>query len=324
MTYKTDHRTIEDIEEQFRKLSLSYTPEWHCNIQDPDIGATIARIYARQMHDNIRAINNVTESYHAAFINLLDLTLKRAMPARSIVTFYLVDSSVAGAQVPKGTQVTTDDSPVPGMLPPVFETERELYVTSSRLRDIFMTDREDGTVIPLLGEFDPPQLYTKQPVEAPEGEEEEEEKSSFLDGTTGIKPFILFGEKGGIGRHALAILHPRVFDVEDESIFIRIDGNDRLPHMISSGELFFRWYGKDGELHPFSDMRITEDGSYCLHKDGESGKITVSAEEEDSVVVLESTHPLTEVLEVKDILLFNVCSHGTECNLTFIYLLYKI
>lgn len=303
-TYKSDQRTTEDIEEQIRKLSLSYTPEWHCNIQDPDIGATIARIYARQMQDNIRSINNVTEIYHAAFINLLDLTLKRALPARSIVTFHLVDSSISGAQVPKGTQITTDDTPVPGMLPPVFETERDLYVTSSRLRDIFMTDREEGTVIPLLGEFLPPQLYTKNPVETPEAEEEEEEeKSAFSGGASGITPFILFGEKGGIGRHALAILHPRVFDVENESIYIRIDGNDRLPHMISSGELFFRWYGKDGELHAFSDMSIAEDGSYCLHKDGESGKINVSAEEEDSVVVLESAHPLTEVMEVNNILL---------------------
>ena len=145
-TYKSDQRTTEDIEEQIRKLSLSYTPEWHCNIQDPDIGATIARIYARQMQDNIRSINNVTEIYHAAFINLLDLTLKRALPARSIVTFHLVDSSISGAQVPKGTQITTET---------VFTSDDTVY-TSSEIPDAEPLDDNliiGGVVIALMVGF---------------------------------------------------------------------------------------------------------------------------------------------------------------------------
>ena len=97
--YKIDQRTAEDIEELIRKGAASYTPEWHFDTEDPDIGSTIGRIFARQMQENIRAVNHVLDVYQAEFVNLLDLTLERAVPAGTVVVFHLADSGVDGTEV---------------------------------------------------------------------------------------------------------------------------------------------------------------------------------------------------------------------------------
>ncbi|MBR3307536.1 MAG: hypothetical protein IKI75_09850 [Lachnospiraceae bacterium] len=297
--YKPDKRTAEDIEQRIGELAAGYVPEWNFSVKDPDIGSTISRIFARQMQDNIRTINHVTEIYHAEFVNFLDLTLKRAVPAGCIVCFNLVDSTISGTQVVKGTQITTESAAEEGpasFMPPVFETDRELYITSAKIKDIFMTDREDGTIIPLKGDFKPakllPELEIPEP-ERPDSPEEEEEKGVEL------KPFVLFGEGDNIGQHALAMMHPRIFDVEDEEILIDIKGSEELTRMISVGDIRFSWLAEGG-LREFDDMSITGEGAFRLLKNDKCFKIETEAGEQ-SVVVLTSEKPVTEVIQVSDI-----------------------
>lgn len=297
--YKPDTRTAEDIEAKIGELAKEYVPEWHFTLQDPDIGSTISRIFARQMQDSIRCVNHVSEIYHAEFVNFLDLNLRRAVPAGSIVCFEPMDSTVTGVRVPKGTQITTDEGGENSEMPPVFETDRELYVSSSRISDVFMTDREDGTIVPLKGDFEAPLLYEFTPKANSENKEitagEEEVKNSEL------KPFVLFGGGEGIGRHALAIFHPGVFDVENESIDIRFEGAEPLCRHITSGELNFRWLSEDG-LQDFDDMSVTSDGFFRLKKSDKCAKVTLDGAEQ-SVVLLESKKPITETLLDTDILL---------------------
>ena len=67
--------TAEEIENRIIELSHSYTPEWHYDKENPDIGAAIARIFASQMEDNVGILDDVLERYHAEFVNFLDLTV---------------------------------------------------------------------------------------------------------------------------------------------------------------------------------------------------------------------------------------------------------
>ena len=60
-TDQIDTRTASDIEERIEELAKSYTPEWHYSEDDPDIGVTIAKIFAGQMSDNINMYNEVIE-----------------------------------------------------------------------------------------------------------------------------------------------------------------------------------------------------------------------------------------------------------------------
>ena len=91
---KIDNRTVSDIEEKIERLAKSYVPEWHFDRQDPDIGSAIARLFAVQMKENIDLENRMLERYHAEFINMLDLSLKPAKPAGSMVKFDLIDDAL--------------------------------------------------------------------------------------------------------------------------------------------------------------------------------------------------------------------------------------
>ncbi|MCR5251309.1 MAG: hypothetical protein K6E50_11945 [Lachnospiraceae bacterium] len=294
--YKADERSAEELEHRMGELAASFTPEWHFSVQDPDIGSTISRIFARQLADNIRSMNHVTGIYHAAFVNLLDLTLKRAVPAGSMVCFELVDNVVDGANVPRGTLVTTETGDAGK---PVFETDRDLYVSSARITDIFMTDLEDGTIIPLRGDFATPELFEGEiPRRVRTDEEESGEQMPAYSGNE-MKPFVLFGEEGSIGRHVLALNHPSVFDVDGEELRIRLEGNEDLNRLIKNGEMEFAWYDTD-HWEAFSDMSVGSDGAFRLKMErgkGKDGDFVSSC----TCVKLEARHPVTETITIKDI-----------------------
>ena len=155
---KFRNRTAEDIENKIISLSQSYTPEWHYNKEDRDIGATISKIFASQMEDNIGILDDVLERFHAEFVNMLDLTLKPAKPAGSIVVFNGINNGGDGTEIHKGTKLIAmaeggDEQDI------IFETERNLFVTNSRMDSIFLVDREDASVVPILGEMNPLEVY---------------------------------------------------------------------------------------------------------------------------------------------------------------------
>ncbi len=290
--YKIDARTAEDIEERIQQLAGEFTPEWHFSKSNPDIGSTISCIYARQLFDNIKILNEVPKIYHAAFVNFLDLTLKPAVPSASVVVFRLVDSATGGTFVRAGTLVSTGSPSEDSDVEPVFSTERDIFVTSSEITDIFMTDREKGSIIPIKGEFEAPGITGEEPSE-PELEDEEE--------YTKVRPFVLFGEdeKNSIARYVLGIFHPTVFDIVNEDIYIRFEDSEELTGLIASGDVRFLWLSEEG-LQEFDDMSIAADGSFKLRKSGECRKIGREDEPGTSLVVLESRHPITHTIDIKD------------------------
>ncbi|MBQ2830884.1 MAG: hypothetical protein IJF15_07730, partial [Oscillospiraceae bacterium] len=84
-----DPRTQTDLCRRVEELAASYTPEWRFDRDDPDIGSTLALIYASQMAENIRRMNQLPEKYHTEFVNMLGLTLKPAYPASGTVVVEL-------------------------------------------------------------------------------------------------------------------------------------------------------------------------------------------------------------------------------------------
>ena len=240
---KIDTRESKDIERKIEELASSYTPEWHYDAEDPDIGSVIAKIFSAQMEENIGLLNNVTERDHAEFVNMLDLSLKPAKPASSMVKFGLIENTVAGVTIRKGLRLVSQNNGEDGM-PVVFETDREIYATNAKITDAFMTDREAGSIVPLLGDFTSARVLEEE--EESKGEEEgilsdEETSGSLLSGPTEIRPFVLFSEEGNIARYVLIIYHETIFDIEGESIFLRIRGNRDLTEKIKEGRFRFSY-----------------------------------------------------------------------------------
>ncbi len=305
---KIDKREASDIENRIEELSKSYTPEWNFDKEGNEPGSVIAKLFAVQMKENIDLFNNMPKRYHSEFINMLDISLKPMKASQSLVNFSIIENTVPGTTVRKGTTLTSEAVDDEGN-PVLFETDREVYVTVSRITDSFMTDREDGSIVPLLGDFTPVSILEGYRDVIPEEEEgetgEEEEITEEVQNQyvrTTIRPFVLFSETGNISRSILILYHETVFDISGEPIYIRISGNEELNKRIEKGEFVFKYYdGKD--FTPFDRVELTFDNeTFKLIKDKDLRKVT-DGNREYGVVILESLETLTESLEIKKITL---------------------
>ena len=317
-----DHRSVNDIENRIRELARGYVPEWHFDPEHADIGAAIARIFAISMKENIDMVNKAMDRYHAEFVNMLDLSLKAAKPAGSMVKFDLIEDTIPGTQIRKGTRLVADsDLTDSGQV--IFETDRDIYVTNSRITDAFMTDREDGSFVPLLGEFAPVSLLEGEIDRTREDESEirENDRRSYSEaeprysGNTGkLRPFVLFSELGNISRSALVLYHESLFDIEDEPIYIRLEGSEDIIEKLKTGEYVLRYYTASG----FRDF-----DSIAFHKDG----ITVEVKKHEkcchlmvngrsyAVVSMEAAGIVREAEELKKI---GLSSSGKERGADFV------
>ncbi len=291
---------IKDTEKQIEKLAAQYVPEWHYDPSDPDIGTTIAKLFTVGMNENIGMLENMPELYHAEFVNMLDISLRPAKPAGSMVRFDLVENTVPGTFVRRGTRLISEDT-APDGAPILFETDRDIYVTNSRITDIFMTDREERTVVPLLGRFESAKIVEGNTEEQPEEEEGAGEPVTMETfRPKSVKPFVLFAETGNIARSVMILYHESVFDVEDEPILIRISGNPDLNEGIRDGAYVFRYYTEKGFLD-FDTMELFADQeTFLLMKHEPNKKVELNGTEY-ALVILEAQKPVTEEQSVKSI-----------------------
>ena len=254
-TDQIDPRTATDIEKRIEELAKSYTPEWHYSGDDPDIGVTIAKIFASQMGDNINMYNEVIEKYHTEFVNMLDISLLPAKPASALVLFDLVNDTVPGVEIPRGTQLIAQ--PDDADQPIVFETSNSIYVSNAVFETAFMTRGKEGYVMPLLGNYDVPGYIPSNAAE----EENVGDTVSYEEQTAPamrIQPFRLFGKAENISKNALLFYHESAFDTADNPLYLRMVGDEKLLVKICAGKYRFSYYG-DGELRPFGEVSMLPD-----------------------------------------------------------------
>ena len=266
------------IIKQIEELARSYTPEWNFSTEDPDIGSVLAMIFAGQMEENIGRYGQVLEKYHTEFVNMLDITPLPARPAQGLVQFTLLQDTVPGARVARGTKLLAEADTEEGTV--IFETDHNLYVTNAVFEAAFLTDGTEGYVTPLLGEFQRPELL-QQP--------------ALLDkmaARQGIRAFRLFGETDTITRNALLFYHPTIFDTQTDPLYVRIVGCEALVREIVQGKFVFLYYDGQGVI-PFQSVHLMEDGitfSLCREEGGTQG-----------FIVLEATGTVKETYHVEDI-----------------------
>ena len=112
---------------------------------DPEKGASgaLINIFARFAELIIERLNQVPEKNLLAFLDMLGASLLPPRPAHAPLTFSLVEGATVDAVVPAGTQVAA--TAVAGEKDPViFETERELVVTTARLTAAFARQPQTG------------------------------------------------------------------------------------------------------------------------------------------------------------------------------------
>ncbi|MCR5790494.1 MAG: hypothetical protein K6G83_11465 [Lachnospiraceae bacterium] len=320
--------TTEAIENRIKELAKYYTPEWQFDGDKPDIGTTIARLFAAQMKENADMANRMMDRYHTEFVNMLDISQKAAKAAGSLVCFTLIEDTVPGIFIRKGTRLLSDMVGADGDSV-YFETDREIYVTAAKISEAFMTDREDGTFVPLLGDFTTDSLIEGTEVipveeneasendEAGEGLLSENEETSVIEAPGAnkfIRPFVLFSEMGSISKSILVIYHDYLFDLEDEPIYIRISGNSEFTERILNGDYRFCYYAKNGPME-FNHLELLDDQETFLVRKSEKCKKFRTGNKEYGVVTLEDVSGIRKEVDIGGI---SLSSSGAQRPLDYV------
>lgn len=308
-----DKREQKDIISEIKRLSESYTPEWNFDHNNPDITSTIGIIYANQMAENIERVNGILDIYHTEFVNMLDISVQPATPAQSIVIMELAQDTIDGADVPLGTRLLADAGDSLEMDPVIFETMDYIHVTNAEIKNIFMTDREDGTVVPILGKINVPEIvsnvYDNDAVDADVLEDVRSiDEEDFEQQTTSevvvneydaLQPFRLFGEKKGIEQNAVMFYHSTLLG-SDGYVFIRIEGNDRLREDIINGT-YPIYYVAEGKLIPVEQVSTLKDGVTIALKMEKKHTMQKLKGGEYGMLALKCENPLEESVYVDSI-----------------------
>lgn len=138
---KIDTRDAGKIAEQAVELLKHYAPEWKefnpATDKPEGVSSALIHIFARFSEIIIQRLNKAPEKNFMAFLDMLGASLLPPQPARAPLTFTLSAGSAGEGRAPAGTQVAA--APAEGEKEPVvFETERELVVTSAQLKSVWV------------------------------------------------------------------------------------------------------------------------------------------------------------------------------------------
>lgn len=284
--YNIDPRTNEDIVEEIKKFQKMYTPEWNFTTENPDIGSTIGIVFAKQMEENIRKYNSVMENYRIELVNMLDISLLPAKPARAIVNMSLIQDTIDGATVPAGTSIIAAGPE--SEEPLIFETEHELYVTGSRLKCAFMTD-SDGRVESVYSDL------KMQPVFPPEDEEEREKETDEE-----FKPFGLFSLSRPIGEKAIVFFSENLFDVGKNDFFIRVNAPSEFISEITQKKYVFE-YMCENELQVIEKLEVMNDGKTFRMKLEKKPQEYEFGDKKYMAIALVAAVPVYKTVEIEDV-----------------------
>ncbi len=294
--WKIDGRNSADIEKRIKELAASYAPEWHFDEENPDIGSAIGKIFARQTETNIHKYNQVLEKYHTEFVNMLGISLHPAKPSMATVLLETSQDTIPGVEVYKGTKLLAESEG--GEDEKIFETLHNLYVTSANLEYMFMTQQEDGKIIPLKGEFVKTPLVDG--VVQEEDEEEEADAEALEEDDNSLKPFRLFASKeAGIQQNALLFYHSTIFNIEDNQIYIKLEGSQTLLEKIQTGAFRFWYFTKDGMLPVEECQVLLEEETIVLNKKKECAVVELEGKQY-SLIALMTKEPVKEAITLSD------------------------
>lgn len=288
-----DSRTKEALYRDISKLAASYTPEWQFDTKDPDIGSTLAMIFAHQMSGNIHRLNQTVGKYHTEFVNLLGISLLPAYPASGVIVADIMRDAVPGVQIPRGSRLLADG----GEDNILFETVSDLYVTNARLSDIIAISGTYEKIIPLKGNLTKASILPKQR----ETELISDEKQST--------PISLFDfEDDGVEQHVLMLYHKNIFDtVPGGEILVRMKFKNATPISLLASSDYFTWSYYDGtDLVPFVVSLAGED-CIRLTRTGECQSVSVD-DDKGHLLCISSKNALSGGLEIESIEIASNCN----------------
>ncbi len=128
-----DTRSFEDLLSEARRRIPRYTPEW-TDFNPSDPGMTLLELYAWLSEMMLYQMNRVPDRNYIKFLQLLNLELRPAQPAKAYVTF----SGNRIETIGRGTQLLAQN--LGGGAPMIFETEHALTLVRAQLSKVVVFD----------------------------------------------------------------------------------------------------------------------------------------------------------------------------------------
>ncbi|MCK4735191.1 MAG: hypothetical protein KAT65_22250, partial [Methanophagales archaeon] len=147
---KIDTRTFQQLLEGNKTVASLYTPEWDVSAEK-DVGVGLLRIFTHIQEEIISRLNRVPEKNFVAFLDMLEIKLIPAQPAKVPVTFMLAEGTPGGVFVPAGTQVATAETEEHEVL--TFETTNNFFASSATIEEIYSTDPGRDVILSHLDDF---------------------------------------------------------------------------------------------------------------------------------------------------------------------------
>lgn len=282
--FKLDGRSAADIKKEIVKLAASYTPEWNFDEKHPDIGSTIALLFAEQAEWNIHKYNRQIEQFRMDYMNMLRVSPKSAHPAEAYIVFEPAQSSDGGIRLKKGTRLSAagEEKTI------VFETMTDCFITSAEMTHCLQTEANTGVIVPIFGEFSRQDYFEEN---IPTGEDDFNSVSLFSYPETGI-------EKNG-----LVIAHTHIFDIENDKIYLKLIGREDLADRIMRKEFKILYPGTDALLEA-EEVELLSDTLVIGRK-----------EPVEPVLILEAVKPPEHQIVLDEIL---VSSAGEAHNASYV------
>lgn len=132
-----DARTPGDIAEQTRKLLCHYLSgapyNWNAGDDGGEAGKALTGVFGHYCGLVVDRVNRATERNLLTFLELLGNAPVPPMPARVPLSFFLDPTATEGIAVASGTRAQAEP-PAGSADPVVFETERDLWLTTFELK----------------------------------------------------------------------------------------------------------------------------------------------------------------------------------------------
>lgn len=200
-----DKRSKEDLINYIKEVVPYYSPQWRFDMEDLDMGSILALIFTDMFHGTIERLNKVPYKNFLTYLNTINAKLYSSISAKGYITFKLVDGIDEGILVHKGEKLSAQTEDSERM---VFETLKNIYVTSAEVKYLFNTSYRRDTIIK---DYDAEESKDKQ--------------------------IVLFNSTGeNLQKHEFTINHPQVLNISGEgiiNIYLEVDKNDDKDQILS-------------------------------------------------------------------------------------------
>ncbi len=128
--------------QEIRKKAPFYVPEW--NMEDEkDFGIVLSKIFSGMADLVSSRLNEAPKRHFLSFLEIINTSIIPASPARVPLTFVLSEGASENVLIGASTQVSADG---PDGKPVIFETEKNILATPSKLVSVYTVIKEKDKI----------------------------------------------------------------------------------------------------------------------------------------------------------------------------------